>query len=148
MAFLTIIEDDQTFEYQPFDLTSGQRMESVFVLRIVPDSVMKDLRQQYTKPVWEQHQRIERMDDMAFGRALVDYAIVDWRGIKSARSDDDLPCTPEMKAKLPETVKADIIRLCAAKEAGAAVREAAEEKKRSSSSLSGKPTGATKPPAA
>ena len=49
MAFLTIIEDDETFEYSPTDPTTGERLESVFIVRILPHELLKTLRRAHTK---------------------------------------------------------------------------------------------------
>jgi len=129
VSFLTIIEDDQTFEYSPLEPSTGERMDSVFVLRVLPDAELKKIRARCIRTVWEQHQRIEKMDDHQYSAEIVEYAIVDWRGVKSARSEKDLPCTSEMKARLPSVVKGDIIRLCGAKEADAHTVQSAQEKK-------------------
>lgn len=137
MGFLKIIEDDETFEYAPVDPTTGVRMDTVFTLRLVPDEKLKDWRRTLTVRTFENHNPVTRVDEMQFAAHLVDYAIVSWSGLRSARDDKELPCTAEMKAKLPETVKADIIRMCGAKEAGAEVAKAVEEKKLSKSTSSG-----------
>src|SRR5688572_8289661 len=121
MSFLTIIEDNESFEYSPIDPATGERMATVFVLRVVPDTLAKELRRQHTKPTFENHQRVEVVDQMAFASALLDAAIVDWRNLKSARSNTDVPCTPAHKTKLPQRVKDEIVQLCVLNEAGEAL---------------------------
>ncbi|TKS58796.1 MAG: hypothetical protein EWM73_03410 [Nitrospira sp.] len=128
MAFLTIIEDDETFEYSPTDPTTGERLESVFIVRILPHELLKTLRRAHTKRVFENHQQVDRVDDIALGQAIIDYSLVNWRGIKSGRTDEDLPCTADLKTKLPEVVKADIIRVCAGKESAEVARTDQEKK--------------------
>ena len=140
MAFVTIIEDDNTFEYSPVDSRTGQRVETVFVLRIVPDEEVERMRKAATKRVFENHQPVMRIDELAFGWALLDYAIVDWRGVKSARNGQDIPCTLDMKKKLPDATRGEIVRLCGGKDAGTALATMEEEKKLSAPTLSGRST--------
>lgn len=129
MSFLTILDDDSTFEYSPLEPTTGERMETVFILRQVPDETYKEFSRKCTRPVFENHQRVLKSDGLELARLLLDYAIVDWRGVKSARSERDIPCTAEMKQELPSVLSQEIIRLCAGKEAGAELSKAAQEKK-------------------
>lgn len=140
MGFLTIIEDDQTFDFTPVDPVTGARTDTVLTLRMVPDTVLKDLRRRCMTRSFENHQKIEQIDELALMGELVDYAIVDWRGVKSVRDGKDLPCTTEMKGKLPIVVKTTIVKMCAAKEAGAELSQIAEEKKLYASTSNGKST--------
>jgi hypothetical protein len=110
-------------------------MESTFQLRIVSDDTDAELRKTHTKQVWDKKQRrtVDKLNEGAYIVALLDYAIVGWSGIKDARTGDDVACTAALKARLPEKVKAEILRLCAAKEAGDVVSKAEQEKKVSAS---------------
>lgn len=129
--FIRIVDDDEAFEYRPVKDETGDAYDSVFKLRIVNDEVDTRLRKQFTKPVWDKKSRrpIDKLDGDAYADALLDYAIVDWSGITNARTGETLACTPDRKKRLPEKWKIEIVRLCAAKEAGDVLDHQEEEKK-------------------
>lgn len=140
MGFLTIIADNETFDYSPIDPATKQRTETVFVCRIVAEDRIKELRKQHTKRSFEHHQPVERFDEYEFGMSVVDEAIVSWRGLRDERTGQELPCTPAVKRFLPAEVQAEVIRMCGAKEAGSTIAKTEEEKKLSAPISSGKST--------
>jgi hypothetical protein len=142
MAFIHVVDNDESFTWTPTDPSTGEPYESSFDLRIVSDDAVKDLRKKYTKQVFSKDDRkmVDRLDDVGYVGAVLDYAITGWRGIKAATTGEELPCTAAMKARLPERWKAEIFRLCAAKEAGDVVARADEEKKLSRLTSNGSAT--------
>lgn len=131
MAFITIVETDEAFAWQPTDEDSGKKYDSVFSLRIVPDEVDKDIRKRHTKQVWQKKTRsmVDKLDEPSYIADLIDYAIVGWSGMKAASTGAELPCSTEMKTRIPEKFKAEVLRLCSGKEAGDVVAAAEQEKK-------------------
>lgn len=132
MAFITVVDTDGPFPWQPVDEESGKPYESAFQLRIVPDEVDKEIRKRFTRPVWEKKTRrmIDKLDEAAYIADLLDYAIVGWSNIKASSTGRDLECTSEMKTRLPERWKSEIIRLCSGKEAGELSAAKADEEKK------------------
>ncbi len=131
MAFITIVETDDAFPWQPTDEESGKKYDSVFSLRIVPDEVDRDIRKRHTHPTWQKKTRsmVDKLDDASYIADIIDYAIVGWSNIKAAGTGADLPCTAAMKTRLPERWKSEVLRLCSGKEAGDVVAAAEQEKK-------------------
>lgn len=131
MAFITIVETDEAFAWQPTDEESGKKYDSVFSLRIIPDDVDKDIRKRHTKQVWQKKTRsmVDKLDEPSYIADLIDYAIVGWSGMKAASTGADLPCSTDMKGRIPEKFKAEVLRLCSGKEAGDVVAAAEQEKK-------------------
>ena len=138
--FLTIIEDDAPFTWSP-PLEDGTPSETTFQLRMVSDEVHERLQREHTKKAKDEASRamVPKTNWTALSQALLDYAIVDWSGLHGSASGQDVPCTSAMKARLPEKIKTEIIRLCVAKEGGE-LAAATEEKKRSATISSGNPT--------
>ncbi len=110
--FIEVQAPDTTFTHTP------EGTQSTFELRIVPDDVEKEARKQATRKEWDKGQRTESFDVHAFLARILDYAIVDWTGIKvrDANGVSELPCTKANKLLLPEKVKSEINRLCLGKE--------------------------------
>ena len=118
MAFISIVEEQDTFLYHPVDPSTGQQTETTLTLRIVPDDQLKILRRKHTQTKWEHGQRVETIEPISYGCDLVDYAIVDWTGVKAKSTGGELPCERKYKLLLPERVQGEVIRRCAGKEGG------------------------------
>lgn len=146
MSFITIVETDEAFDWRP--TSGGEPMDSAFRLRIVPDDARKKIRKENTHKTFVQHRPVDELSEEAYEADLLDYAIVDWSGIKAAGTGEDVPCTKAMKIRLPLKWKIEIMRLCAAKEAGDMIAEATEEKKRSASISNGNKTNSIGSPVA
>lgn len=130
MSFITIVQDDEDFEWSPIDETSGEKSTSVFMLRIVSDEVDERLRKENTRPVAQKRgPMVKELNQPKYIAAVIDYAITGWRNLKDARTGADVACTTAIKTRLPENVKADVLRLCSGKEAGEVVAAAEQEKK-------------------
>jgi len=138
-VFVQIIDTDEAFDWQPTDDETGKQYDSVFQLRIVNDDVDKDLRKKRTRRVWDKKQRrqVDELDEAAYVGDLLEHAIVGWTGIKGTKGND-VPCTADMKTRLPERWKTEILRMCAGKEGGAVAAE--QEKKHSGTTSPGNPT--------
>lgn len=129
--YLTIIEDGDTF---PF--TWAGFLHTHFTLRLVPDSLHKVIRRKHTTTKWERNQRVELVDWTAVAEDCLAHAVVridglrrrvqrttgapavgdgteaiQWDSLDPARRGTYL-------ALLPETLKAEIMRICVGKEAG------------------------------
>ena len=150
MAFITIVDTDDAFPWQPVDEESGKAYESSFELRIVPDDADKEIRKRHTRPTWEKKSRrmVDKLDDAAYIADILDYAIVGWSHIKASTTGQDVPCSTEMKARLPEKWKAEILRLCSGKEAGELAETKAEQEKKGSTNTSSSKSTASRIPRA
>lgn len=142
MAFVKILDDDVPFEWRPTDEETATQLESAFQLRVVPDEVDREIRKRHTRPTWDKKQRrmVDKLDDALYVADVIDFAIVGWTNVQSARSGQALPCTSDLKARLPEKWKAEVLRLCSGKEGGEVVARGEQEKKPSASTLPGNPT--------
>ncbi len=129
--FITIVDKDDAFAWTPVHEETGERYDSTFQLQIVTDDTDRVLRKEHTRQVWDKKQRrtVDKLDEPAFVAAVLDHAIVGWKGIRSATTGEELPCTSALKTRLPEKWKAEILRLCAGKEAGEVVSATEQEKK-------------------
>ncbi len=122
MAFIQIVEPDQTFPYTPLD-ESGRKLESQFELRLLTEDELTQLRKRHNSYVWKNRQRLEEFDRFGFAADVVDKAIVSWSRVRRAGTDEDLPCERKYKLLLPERLQVEILRLCAGKEAGELFQE-------------------------
>lgn len=106
MAFIEIVEDQETFELEIGD--------SVLTLRRFDSEVYKKIEKKHTKREknYRTGQVIKDVDEYAVNLDLLDYMIIDWRGIKSPTTGEDVPCTKEVKQKLPGSVKIQITEAC------------------------------------
>ena len=124
-TYITIIQDEQ-FPYQFRDPDTGQLFATQFILREVPDEVEKAIRKRHTTvKMGRGGRRDETLDARAYGNDVIDYAIVGWDRLVGLSHDRDgravkvdLSCTREHKIKLPDRIKADIMRMALSKEAG------------------------------
>ena len=114
--FIEIVEDGDVRDWQYTNPENGQKFDSVFQLRIAPDDVQKIWKRKYTTKEFNRGVRNEVVDWVKYNQDALDYCIVGWEGVK--REGVDLPCEREWKLRLPEMVKAEIIRLCIGKELG------------------------------
>ncbi len=117
--FVQIIVDDAPFPWQYTSPETGEKMATVFSLRVIPDKRNKQIRREHTKTKWKNGQKVEDIDWDAVASAQIDEAVVAWDTLKGRKSDGtvvDLPCTLEFKRRLPERLKGEIIRICIGKE--------------------------------
>lgn len=117
MGFIQIVDEHQTFTWQP-EAEDGSRLESVLTLQVLAEDTLKALRKKHNQVVFKHGQRVDDFDSFGFTNDVVDKAIVSWEGVFKGGTDDPLPCTREVKLKLPERLKIEIVRLCAGREAG------------------------------
>jgi len=99
MGFITIVTDDETFDFPVGD--------STFTLRRVPDDLARRTFKRHTpraKPGRE-----PETDFFGVTNDVLEYAITGWSNIKQPVTKEDVPCTAENKLRLPATVKADIM---------------------------------------
>ena len=130
MSFISILTGSEPFEWSPDD-EQGKPSETVLVLQIITDDMDTELRKAHTRPVLDKKSRrmIPTLDDSGYTAAVIDAAIVNWRGVTDARTGAEIPCSEAMKRLIPERIKLDVLRLCAGKEGGAVVAAEAEKKR-------------------
>ena len=106
MAFIEIVESDESFELQIGD--------SVFTLRRFDSEIYRQIEKKHTKKTKNHRTGIifSEADDYEVNADLLDYMVLDWGGIKSPLTKADVPCTRENKLKLPGSIKVQIIEAC------------------------------------
>ena len=106
MAYIEIVEDQETFELEIGD--------SRLKLRRFNAEEHKQIEKRHTKKEknLRSGQWIRDTDDYAVNEDVLDYIILGWEGIKSPVTGEDVPCTKEMKQKLPGSVKLRILDAC------------------------------------
>ena len=114
--FIEVVEDGEVRDWQYTNPETGQQFDSVFHLRVAPDEIQKVWRKKYTTREFNRGQRVENVDWVKYNQDALDYCIVGWEGVRAKGTD--LPCEREWKLRLPEMIKAEIIRLCVGKELG------------------------------
>lgn len=114
--FIEIASEDDLIPWQFVHPDTKERWDSVLHIRIVPNDLQRRLKDRFTKPDFRRGQKYEDFNWPLFMDECLDYAIVRWEGVK--RKGEDLPCEREWKLRLPELVKAELIRLCIGRELG------------------------------
>ena len=106
MSFIEIVEAEETFE-----LEIG---ESVLTLRRFDSELYKKIEKRHTTKSKNLRQGgwIKEVDEYAVNEDLLDHMIVDWKKVKSPLTGEDVPCTREIKMKLPGSIKVQIIEAC------------------------------------
>ena len=106
MAFIEIVEDQETFELEISD--------SVLILRRFDSEVYRRIEKKHTKTNknYRTGQMIKDVDEYAINLDLLDYMIVGWRSVKSPTTGDDVPCERANKLKLPGSIKIQITEAC------------------------------------
>lgn len=106
MGFIEIVEDGETFE-----LPIG---DSILTLRRFDSEVYRKIEKKHTKKEknYRTGQMIKDVDEYAVNLDLLDYMIIGWKGVRSPVSGEDVPCTKEMKSKLPGAVKIQVTEAC------------------------------------
>ena len=106
MAFIEIVEDQETFELEIGD--------SSLTLRRFDSEVYRKIEKKHKKKEknYRTGQKIKEVDEYAVNLDLLDYMVVDWRGVRSPTTGEDVPCNKDMKAKLPGSIKMQITEAC------------------------------------
>lgn len=130
MGFIHIVDETDTITWQP-ESEDGTKLDSVLTLQVLSDKQLSDLRKRHNKTAFKHGQRVEDFDSFGFTNDVVDAAIVGWTGVFRGGTDDPLPCTREVKLRLPERLKIEVVRLCAGREAGRLYEGGAAESKKS-----------------
>ena len=120
MPFLQILEEE-TFRWQYRDPETNEQFGTIFLLREVPESVAKNLQRQHTKRKFTRGVPQEDVDFRAFTNDVLAYAVRGWEKLFSTKQTE-IVFTEETKAstlpKLPEKVKAAIVKIVLGREAG------------------------------
>lgn len=108
--FIEIVEEEDIVTFKP------EGTDTQFKLRIVPDSLKRQWEKDHTAKKWTRRGREEEFNWGPFADQCLQYSIVSWSGVR--RRGVEVPCSSETKLKLPESIKAEIIRLAVGKELG------------------------------
>jgi NAD-dependent oxidoreductase involved in siderophore biosynthesis len=104
--------DDYTFEVKETELDDVQDADPqvVYVLRELTTKKWRELNKTHSRKM--PNKATKRMEDVvdqeAFADAIVDYVLVDWRGIVE-RGGNPAPCTTENKHRLDGVLKAALV---------------------------------------
>lgn len=104
--------DDYTFEVKETELDDVQDADPqvVYVLRELTTKKWRELNKTHSRKM--PNKVTKRMEDVvdqeAFADAIVDYVLVDWRGIVE-RGGSPAPCTTENKHRLDGVLKAALV---------------------------------------
>ncbi len=127
--FIQLVEDDLI----PFTFTdpdTGEKFETTFLLRVVPDEVEKRIRKKHTVTKFRRGNPVETVDWRAYGNECLAFAIQGWKDLKGVRlgpkgevlSRTEIPFDTGTLAtiitRLPETLKGAISRVVIAKQGG------------------------------
>jgi hypothetical protein len=112
--YIEIIDDGDTFTWA----VPGYQ-KARMTLRKVSNADRDRVQEQHTRVKFDRGVRRDVQDTAAIGKAWLDLAIVDWDGFLIRTNGQRVPleCTVETKSKLPEALKADVIRMCLGGEA-------------------------------
>lgn len=74
--------------------------ETIYTVRVLTQRVIDEIRARHTKSVINKvtHRREPVTDDRAMAEDLLDYLLVDWRGVVFKASREPVPCTKDYKA--------------------------------------------------
>lgn len=104
--------DDYTFEVNETELDDVTDADPsvVYVLRELTTRKWRELNKAHSRKVPNKvTRRLEdKTDPEVFADALVDYVLIDWRGIVE-RGGMPAPCTPENKQRLDGIIKAALV---------------------------------------
>lgn len=114
--FIELVEDEDVLPWRFTDPTTKITYASEFQLRVVPNSLKRLWEKEHTDTSYTRRGKQEDFNWGPWVDQCLDYAIVGWDGVR--RRGQELPCTPENKLKLPEIIRAEIVRLCVGKELG------------------------------
>lgn len=99
----SLLEEDKSWEVTEYDLELeglAPDPEAVYTIRPITRTQHQALIKKFTRP----SRRGDKVNTEGLTAALVDYAIVDWRGITG-----NPPCDLEHKLKLPTEIQGAIV---------------------------------------
>jgi hypothetical protein len=128
--FIEIVDDSDVFPWQYTD-RDGIQYDTVFQLRLIPDSVDNQWRKELTKRKFEKGQPVEKLDNVEYVKRVLNMAVVNWDvlRLRTPSGVKDVPCELHYKLLLPELLKAAIVRVCVGKELGMAIAQQLETEK-------------------
>lgn len=98
---LLVRGEDERIEVCDADLDGVEDgdAETVYTVRVLTQRVIDELRAKHTKQIVNRttHRREPVTDDRAFAEDLLDYLVLDWRGIVFKATRQPVPCTREFK---------------------------------------------------
>lgn len=116
--FIQIIDDSAVIEYRQYFADADRFSESVIKVTPLSDARKDVIMKAHTTTKIKRGGRVvEKTNWPAWTLQVLDEAIVGWDGVFYAGTKVPVPCTKELKGKLPEVVKADIIRIAVGREA-------------------------------
>lgn len=110
---LNLLDGDRRIEVRDCDLkdVEGGDPETVYSVRQIPPSVSREYAKRHSRPVinGKTGTREQLVDNNALVDELLDYALVDWRGI--LLQGQPAPCTKEHKQLLDYQRKVALLSL-------------------------------------
>lgn len=104
MGFIQIVEDDESFELT-FD-------DSVLVCRRVSRQKAREIEKRHTTTKFRPGGvQVPVADEENVADDLLDYCIVDWRGVVDSRGNA-IPCERQYKLLLPPSVLNELMTAC------------------------------------
>lgn len=116
---IEIVDEGDVHPWHYRDPQTKRRYNSVFNLRVIPKEVENRLRKKHNRFEFVRGARVDDFQSADFVADVIDYAVQGWSGVTT--NGREIPCTKETKVRLPEPIKAEIVRLCLGRELGMAL---------------------------
>lgn len=143
-SFITIIDDADVIHYQHKDEESG--LVSASIIDIVPltEETKERLLKKHTVSKVRRGVPVERTNWRQYTIDVLDLSIVGWSGVYKYNRDPEapkveIPCLRETKAKLPDTIKGEIVKIAVGRELPSEELEEEESKNDSAPTSNGNP---------
>lgn len=119
--FIEIADPNEVIDYRYVDPSTKQETGTIFQLQVLTIDERSAIERKHTKPEWVRGQRVMNFDADAYVSDCLDKAIKGWNdpvsGECTVRSKGrPVPCTTKAKSMLPESVRAELVRLCVGRE--------------------------------
>lgn len=98
---IRLIDEDEQFTLTDVDLMGqdGDK-DTSYTLRQISTDTQDAIQKKHTKEVWDRktHMKVKEVDGLALADALIDYVLVDWKGV--VYRGQPVPCVLEYKKRL------------------------------------------------
>ena len=96
MSFIQFIDDNERIEV-PFG-------DSVVYVRRMPEDEQYAFLRRFTKTRMHQGIKMEETDHPQFNKAVLEWGVRDWKGVKRQNTGEEIPFSPETIRGLPPWV--------------------------------------------
>ena len=128
-----LVTDDGVVEFRETDLVrlvtpdladqiaASLDPDAVYFVRLIGPTKLQQVRRKYVRTQFnpKTHARedapLSAEEAQAMGAELLDAVLADWRGVVEAKTGAPLPCTPEVRAKLPVPVATALVYVATTK---------------------------------